>query len=224
MCNSENWSQRAITSQNKKSNNSETVWDTRNVSMNHDYENVVTFSHFVNKTCVKRPLAEKSRWRHIRLAIKPRNLGNHASQIKSYYRTLSWSHGRSFRICHKKSPEAPPSGKITMTSYPVGNETSLSRKPCVPDEKFIWTLSVSHGRSFRNRHENLPEAPPGVEIPMMSDPACNKSTLSRKPCIADKKLLLITITKSWSHFQNPSWKIAWSVSWRRNDDDVISYL
>jgi len=29
------------------------------------------------KNCLKRPLAEKSRWRHIRLAIKPRYLGNH---------------------------------------------------------------------------------------------------------------------------------------------------
>jgi len=33
-------------------------------------------------------LAEDWRWRHIRLAIKPRYLGNHASQIKSYYWTL----------------------------------------------------------------------------------------------------------------------------------------
>jgi len=38
----------------------------------------------VNKTCVRRRLAENSRWRHIRLAIKPRYLGNHASQLKSY--------------------------------------------------------------------------------------------------------------------------------------------
>jgi len=137
------------------SNNSETVRDTRNVSIYLDYETGVALSESVNKTCVKRPLAEKSRWRHIRLAIKPRYVGNHASQMKSYYGTLSGSLGCSFRIRQEKSPEALASGEITMTSYP----------------------------------------------------ACNNSTSSRKPCIADKKLLLITIKKSWSLFQNPSWKL-----------------
>jgi len=151
------------------------------MSMNHDYETGVALSDFVNKTCVKRPLVDKSRWRHIWLAINPRYignhssqikstmehywevmlalsesvmnnrltcrqakkswwrhipfaikppyLGNHASQIKSYYGTLSGSHARSFRIHHEKSPEAPPGGEITMTSYTVCNITSLSRKP-----------------------------------------------------------------------------------------------
>jgi len=79
-----NWSQRAIARQNKMSNNSEAVRDTRNVSMNHDYETGVASSDSVNKTYMKRPVAEKSRWRHIRLAIKLRYLGNHASQINSY--------------------------------------------------------------------------------------------------------------------------------------------
>jgi len=41
--------------------NSKMVRDTRNVSMNHDYETGVAPSDSVNKTCVKRPLAEKSR-------------------------------------------------------------------------------------------------------------------------------------------------------------------
>jgi len=65
---------------------------------------------------------------------------------------------------------------------------------------------------------------PGGEITMTSYPACNKTSLSRKPCIADKTLLLITIRKSWSLFQNPSWNIAWSALLRRNHDDVISGL
>jgi len=42
------------------SNNSETVRDVRNMSMNHDYKTGVTLSDSFNKTCVKRPLAEKS--------------------------------------------------------------------------------------------------------------------------------------------------------------------
>jgi len=63
-----------------------------------------------------------------------RYLGNHASQIESWYRTLSGSHDRSFRNRHEKLPEAPPSGEITMTSYPACNETSSSRKPCILDK------------------------------------------------------------------------------------------
>jgi len=114
-------------------NNSETVRDTRNMSMNHDYETGVALSDSVNRTCVKHPLAEKSRLRHIRLAIKPRYLGNHAPQIKSYNGTLSGSHGRSFRIRHENLPHAPPDGEITMTSYPACNMTSLSRKPSITD-------------------------------------------------------------------------------------------
>jgi len=53
---------------------------------------------------------------------------------------------------------------------------------------------------------------------------CNKTLLSRKPCIPDKMLLWITIRKSWSLFQKLSWKIAWYAPWWRNHDDVISGL
>jgi len=83
-------------------NNSETVRDTRNMSMRHGYE---TDSDSENKTCVKCPLVglEESTRRHIRLAIKPRYLGNHASEIKSYYGTLFGSHGLSFRVRHEKN-------------------------------------------------------------------------------------------------------------------------
>jgi len=96
------------------------------VTMEHNQGVMVPLSESVMKNRLKRPLAEKSRWRHIRLAIKPRYLGNHASQMKSYYRTLSGSHGRSFRIRHKKFPEAPSSIEITMTSYPPCNKIALS--------------------------------------------------------------------------------------------------
>jgi len=34
-----------------------------------------------------------------------------------------------------------------MTSYPVGNKTSLSGKPCIPDKKLLWNANIgSHGR------------------------------------------------------------------------------
>jgi len=149
---------RQLPAKNKMSNNSETARDTRNMLMNHDLETWVALSDFVNKTCVKRPLAEKSRWRHFRLAIIPRYLGNHASQIKSYYGTLSGSHDRFFRIRHENLPKAPLNWEITMTSYLACNETSLSRKPYILDKMFVWNA----------------------------------------------------IRKSWSLFKNPSWKITWS--------------
>jgi len=109
----------------------------KKVTMERYQEVMVVLSESVMWKSVKRPLAEKSRWCHIRLAIKPRYLGNYASQLKSYYGTLWGSHGRSFRICHEKSPEAPAGGEITMTSYLLGNKTSLSRKPGIPDEKLL---------------------------------------------------------------------------------------
>jgi len=140
-----------LPAKNKMSNNSETVRDTQNMSMNHDYETGVALSDYVNKTCVKRPLAEKSRWRHFWLAIKPRYLGNHASQIKSYYGTLSGRHGRSFRIRHEKLPEAPPRGEITMTSLPACNKTSLSRKPCILKNKLVWNASRKSWSIFQNQ-------------------------------------------------------------------------
>jgi len=51
-----------------------------------------------NENSPEAPIAKNSRWRHIRLAIKPSHLGNHASQIKTYNGSLLGSHVRSFRI------------------------------------------------------------------------------------------------------------------------------
>jgi len=89
-------------------NNFETVTDMRNMSMNHDYETGVALSDTVNKTCVKRPLAEKSQWRHFWLAIKPRYLGNHASQIKKLlWITImkSWSLSKFYKKFYKKKQQ-----------------------------------------------------------------------------------------------------------------------
>jgi len=48
------------------------------------------------------------------------------------------------------------------------------------------------------RHEKSREAPYGGEITMTSYPAFNKTSLSWKPCIPDKKFLWTAIRKSWS--------------------------
>jgi len=101
-------------------------------------DRVITSRISATLHCVERPVAEKSRWRHIRLAITPRYLGNHASLTKIYYGTLSGSHGCFFRIRHEKSRGASPGGGLTMTSYPVGNRTLLSRKPCIADKTLLW--------------------------------------------------------------------------------------
>jgi len=42
-------------------------------------------------------------------------------------------------------------------------------------KKLQWNAIGSLGRSFRIRHEKLPEALPGGEITMTSNPACNKT-------------------------------------------------
>jgi len=76
------------------------------------------------------------------------------------------------------------------------------------NEPRLWNW----GRSFKFRQQKLCETPPGGEITLTSFPVCNKTSLSRKPCIPDKKLLWNAIRKSWSLFQNPSWKIAWNAS------------
>jgi len=149
---------------------------------------MVAFSESVMKNCLKGLTADKSRWRHIRLALKPRNLGNHASQIKSYYGTLPGSHARSFRIRHEKSPEAPPIAEkswwrhILLAIKPryLGNHASQI-KSCYGSQ------SGNHARSFRIRHQKLPETPASGEITMTSYLFGNKISLSRKPCIPDKR-------------------------------------
>jgi len=61
MCNYETWGvlpqktptidqNRKLPAKNKMLNNSETVRDTRNMSINHDYETGIALSDYVNKT------------------------------------------------------------------------------------------------------------------------------------------------------------------------------
>jgi len=187
---------------------------------------MVTLSESVIKNCLKRPLAEKSWWRHIRLAIKPRYLGNHASQIKSYYRTLSGSHGRSFRICvlgmtlncihtdwcpwHdvKLHPHFIVTGSFLYWCVMRPASQRFFIHNCIHHRiliisnlvTFLGTNSLSVlmcskavnqsiNQSFRICHKKSPEAPPSGEIMMTSYPPCNQTSLSRKPCIPDKNLL-----------------------------------
>jgi len=124
-----------------------------------------------------------------------------------------WNWGHFFRFRQQNLCETPNSGEIIMTSFPVGTKTSLSRKPCIPDKKLLWNaIRIKSWSLFQNPSWKSPEAPPGGEITMTSYPVWNKASLSRKPCIPDKKLLWNAISKSWSVFPNSSWKIAWDES------------
>jgi len=156
---------------------------------------MVALSEFVMKNCLKRPFAEKSRWRHIRLAMRPHYLGNHASQMKSYKGTLSGSNGRFIRIRHENCLKRPWRRNHDDVLFGLSIKPSYLWNHASQIKSYYRTLSGSHGRTFRIRIEKSREAPPGVEITMTSYPACNKNTLSRKPCIAVKKLLFITIRK-----------------------------
>jgi len=102
------------------------------------------------KKGVQRPLAEDLLWRHILLAMKPHYLWNHASQIKSYYGSLSCSHGQSFRIRHEKVRATPPCGGLTVISgwqknplikKLIVNGVSHSHKTA--NIFFIWLSSIA---------------------------------------------------------------------------------
>jgi len=168
MCNCEIWgcftlktplngSELAITSQNKMLNNFETVRDKRNMSMNHDYETGVALSDSLNKKLCKTPPCGVITM--TLYAIKPRYLGNHASQIKSYYGSLSGSHGRNFKMGYKNRLSAPwrrtdddvISG-LQLYPYTLGNHASQIKSD-------YGTLTRSHGRSLRIRHEKCVQRP-----------------------------------------------------------------
>jgi len=112
-------------SQIKMSNNFETVKDTRKLSMNHNYETGVALSNSVNKTCVERPLVEKSRWRHTRLAIKPR-------KPCIPYKKLLWNAIRkSWSLFQNPSWKIALAPLVEVWRCPTCNKTLLSRKTII---------------------------------------------------------------------------------------------
>jgi len=78
-----------------------------------------------------------------------------------------------------------------MTSYPARKKT-LSRKPCIADKSYYGSLSKSHRRSIRIRHE----AAPGGGQTITSYTVGNTTSLSWKPCMVAKKFLRIINRKS----------------------------
>jgi len=120
---------------------------------------MIALSESVKKNCVECPLAEKSWWRHIRLAIKHRYLGNHASQTKSYYGTLAGNHGRSIRFRHKNRLKCPLAKDWRWRHVRLAIKPRYLKNHASQIQIYYGTLSGNHGRSFRIRHEKLREAP-----------------------------------------------------------------
>jgi len=126
--------------------------------MDHYQEVMVALSESIMKNCVKHPLTEKSRWRHIRFAItslsrKPfikakKLLWNAIRKSFWLFQTPSW-----------KNTCGALGGGLTMTSYPVGNKSLLSRKPCMQLNSYYGSVSWSHVHSFRIRHWKVRAAP-----------------------------------------------------------------
>jgi len=70
--------------------------------------------------------------------------------------------------------------------------------------------------------KNRVKLPPGKEITMTSYPACNKTSLSRKPCIPDKNVTMERYQKVMVAFSKSVMKSACSTPWQTTDDDVTS--
>jgi len=93
-----------------------------------------------------------------------------------------------FQNPSRKIAWSAPWGEIMMTSYRACKKTLLSRKPRMVAKSYYESSTGSYGRSCRNRHGESPETPPGGKIMMTSYPACNKTSLPRKPRIPDRNL------------------------------------
>jgi len=154
--------------------------------MDRYQEVMVALSDSVVKNRLKRHLADKSRWRHIQLAIKPRYLGNHASQIKCYYETLTGSHGRSFRIFHEISPGAPLAEKSRWRHTRLAIKPRYLANYASQMKSYYGSLSGIRARSLRIRHEKSREAPPSGWLTMTSSPFGNRTSLSRRSYTTDK--------------------------------------
>jgi len=102
----------------------------------------------LNKNCVKRPQAEDQQWRHIRLAIK-------------YNHVISETMHRSWKVTMERYKEVmvafsesvmkecaqrPLAVDWRWRHVRLAIQLRLSRKPCIADKSYYWTLSWILGR------------------------------------------------------------------------------
>jgi len=116
-------------------------------------------------------------------------------------RNTSMNHNSGTAVARSHSVNCvkqPLSGGLTMTPYPVGNKTSLSRNHASQIWSYYGFLSASHGRSFEICYQKVRAAPPGEWLMMTSYPVCNKTSLSGRLCVTDTNLVLNSFMKAWS--------------------------
>ena len=178
--------------------------------MKHENKLGVPFSESVIKNSVGCHLAEKSPWRPFRFARKHHYLGNDAWWRWSYYRTLIGNYYRPSEFRHWEWYTAPFSEDILMTSCSVCKKNSLSRKRCMLDENLLWSTTGNNDRPFRIRHYKLRTAPHSGYNTMTSFPVSQKTSLSRKRCMIEMKLLLNTNRKPLLPFRIPSLRVVQS--------------
>ena len=93
---------------------SEMVHNRRTLSMEHNWETIVSLPESVIMNCVQRPLADLAPCYDFRFARKRYYLRNGVQQTNNLNGTQLGNHGLPFRIRRQKLRTAPPSGYSTM--------------------------------------------------------------------------------------------------------------
>jgi len=129
-----------------------------NVTEERYQQVLVALSESVMKIRLKRPLAAKSRWRHIRHSIKPRYLGSHASQIKSsmeHYQEVMVALSESVKKNRVKHPLADKSWwrhiRLTIKLRYIRNFASQLKVTMEHYQEVMVALSESIMKNCRKR-------------------------------------------------------------------------
>ena len=75
-----------------------------------------------------------------------------------------------------------------MTSFPVDEQSLITRKRCEIEQKFQLTTYSKSESDYQNTKLKLKCAPHGIEIGVTSFPVCTQSLITRKRCEIEQKL------------------------------------
>jgi len=87
-----------------------------------------------------------------------------------------------------------------------------------------WLKEVRFKQVFFDIFTFWGHFPQNISLSVGKSHAKIKCRITSNPFELGQKLPLTTNRKSWSFFQNPSWKIAWNAPLAEKHDDVISGL
>ena len=125
--------------------------------------------------------------------------------MNNFYGTQLGNHSRPFTIRHKELRTALLSGYSTLTSVPVCKETSLSRKQCMLQMKFLLISFRKMLFPTKFRLRELLKAPSSGGKKMTSFVFCNKIPLSRKWSVIEVEVVINTIWQLAFGIQTESW-------------------